>query len=99
MDTIRRETTAGVLSSANSTMTIRHTIDAKNLSKPNRHLVALNRTPYDVAGKPLPITVHLVITRAKGAEDDHVTEQVVALCTWLTQNTAAAAKLMLLGGN
>jgi hypothetical protein len=97
MDTIRRETTAGTPSTANSTMTIRHTLDGKNQSKPNRHLVAFQYTEIDATGKAQVVTVHVVINRAKGATDATVIKLATALGEFLT--TADTVSSLLIGGN
>jgi hypothetical protein len=97
MDTIRRETTAGTPSTANSTFTIRHTLDGKNQSKPNRHLVAIQYTEIDATGKAQVVTVHAVINRAKGATDASVIKLATMLGEFLT--TPDTISTLLIGGN
>lgn len=97
MDSIRRETTAGVPSAANSTLTIKNTIDGKNAAKPNRHLISFTYTEYDTAGKPCVSTAHTVLTRAKGSSDDccvKLLEMLGALCA----DQVSMGKV-LIGGN
>lgn len=97
MDSIRRETTAGVSSASMSKMEIKNTIDDKATSKPNRHLVKFTFTEYDAAGKPLVSTVHCVITRAKGATDDTVIK-LAELCAAFVGDSANVSQ-MFIGGN
>lgn len=97
MDSIRRETTAGVSSAANSSMSIKNTIDPKNLAKPNRHLVSFSFTEYDTAGKPCVSTVHAVITRAKGSSDAVVIQLSEMLGAFMADQVSVGK--VLIGGN
>jgi hypothetical protein len=83
MNSVRRETTAGVLSSALSALNMKHTVDDRNVSKPNRHLVAITGTEYDTAGKSQTGTTHTVVTRAKGVSDACMKKQMTMLGAWL----------------
>jgi hypothetical protein len=97
MDSVRRETTAGTLSSSLSGLTIKHTLDDKAKTKPNRHLVSITFTEFDVAGNPQTTTVHAVITRAKGATDAKVKLLVQSLSAFL--GAGANVDQLLIGGN
>lgn len=97
MDSQRRETTAGVLSSSLSGLTIKHTLDDRNVAKPNRHLVAFTYTQYDANMKPQTCTAHAVITRAKGCTDTEVKKQISLLAAFLA--VAANQVELLIGGN
>lgn len=97
MNSVRRETTAGTPSSAMSSLSIKHTIDEKNLTKPNRHLLAITFTTYDAAGKACTSTAHAVITRAKGSADADVIKLVEMLGAFLADQ--AQMGQVLIGGN
>lgn len=97
MNSLRRETTAGVVSSSLSGITIKHTIDDKSKTKPNRHLVSITFTEFDVAGNPQTTTFHQVVTRSKGSTDA-VVKKLVAMgaAFWAT---GANVDQILIGGN
>lgn len=97
MDSIRRETTAGTPSSANSMFVVKHTIDSKNKSKPNRHLVSISYSETDASGNPLTATVHTVITRNKGCTDAMVGKLAEMQSKFF--DTAANVTSLLIGGN
>lgn len=97
MNSVRRKTTAGTLSSSMSAMTIKNTLDDKALTKPNRHLVAFTETEYDAAGKPQTATVHRVITRSKGVSDALV-QKLVKLASNFDAVPANVSQ-QLIGGN
>lgn len=97
MDSIRVETTAGVTSAENSTLMIKHTLDRKAPNKPNRHLVALSKSYTDAAGKVHTVTVHMVITRAKGAPDSLVLSLAEMLSVFATD--PANINQLMIGGN
>lgn len=97
MNSVRRETTAGVLSSAMSSFVVKHTIDDKSKTKPNRHLVSITYSEADASGNPLTITAHAVLTRAKGATDAEVLKQAEMLANFL--GTPANISALLIGGN
>lgn len=97
MDSVRRETTAGIASSALSGMTIKHTLDDKAKTKPNRALVSITYTEYDTAGVPQTATVHTVITRAKGVSDTCVKKLVQMQSAFL--GVSANVDQLLIGGN
>jgi hypothetical protein len=97
MDSVRRETTAGVSSASQSALTIKHTLDDKKLTKANRHLVSLSFTEYDTAGIACTTTAHAVITRAKGATDAQVKKQAEMLAEFL--GAPANVDQLLIGGN
>lgn len=88
MNSARRETTAGTPSAAGSFLTVKHTLDVKATSKPNRHLVQFSYTEVNATtGEAMPITVHAVITRHKGASDAQVKKQTVMLANFLLAGT------------
>lgn len=97
MNSLRRETTAGVASSNNSGLAIKQTIDLYAPTKANRHLVQFTYTEVDSEGRTYPITVHAVITRHKQASDAEVLNQVALLADFL--GTAGNAEAMLIGSN
>lgn len=97
MDSVRRETTAGVASSSMSGLVVKHTLDDKARNKPNRHLVSITFTEYDTAGSPQVSTVHTVITRAKGATDATVKKLVAMQAAFLA--VGANVDQLLIGGN
>lgn len=97
MDSVRRETTAGVVSGSLSGLVIKHTLDDKAKTKPNRHLVSITFTEYDAAGSPQTTTVHTVITRAKGATDTCVKKLVQMQSAFL--GVAGNVDQLLIGGN
>lgn len=97
MDSVRRETTAGVLSKSNSGFVVKHTIDAKSTSKPNRHLVSFSFTEYDANAASMSVQAHAVITRHKGASDAEVLKQVEMLANFLGE--PANVSTLLIGGN
>lgn len=97
MNSIRRETTAGVSSASQSMVQVKHTIDLKATGKPNRHLVSLTFTEYDSSGKPLPITVHAVITRHKSASDAATLKLAEMLANFIGDPAKAAD--LLIGSN
>jgi hypothetical protein len=97
MDSTRRETTAGIVSSALSGLTVKHTLDDRNIAKPNRHLVAFTYTEYDTAGKAQTCTAHCVITRAKGSTDAQVKKQIAMLAAFIA--VGANQDQLLIGGN
>lgn len=97
MDSVRRETTAGVLSSALSGFVVKHTLDDKAKSKPNRHLVSITYTETDTAGVLQTATVHTVITRAKGTTDTMVKKLVQMQSAFL--GVSANVDQLLIGGN
>lgn len=97
MDSVRRETTAGVASSSLSGLTIKHTLDDKAKTKANRHLVSITFTEYDTAGIAQTTTVHTVITRAKGATDTCVKKLVQMQSAFL--GVGANVDQLLIGGN
>jgi hypothetical protein len=97
MNSIRRETTAGTLSSSLSALTIKNTIDDKALTKPNRHLVAQTFTEYDAAGKAHTATVHFVVTRDKMSSDGVVLKLAESVSNFLGDPAKMAQ--LLIGGN
>lgn len=97
MDSVRRETTAGIASSSLSGLVIKHTLDDKAKSKPNRHLVSITFTEVDTAGVLQTTTVHTVITRAKGATDAVVKKLVQMQSAFL--GVGANVDQLLIGGN
>jgi hypothetical protein len=96
MNSVRRETTAGVLSKSNSNLAIKHQMDPKATTKPNRHLVAFSETEYDANGKALVGTVHIVITAPKEATDALIDKLAVMTTAFLTAPNRAQ---LLIGGN
>lgn len=97
MSSERRNTTSGVASSNNAALVIKHTIDKKSKTKPNRHLVLVTFTEIDVNGAEQQSQAHLVITRAKSATDAQVTKNVAVIADFLS--TPANVAAMLIGGN
>lgn len=97
MDSTRRETTAGTPSSAASSLSVKHQIDLKKPNKANRHLVSITYSETDAAGNIQPITVHAVITRAKGATDAQVLKQAEMIAKFL--DDPANVSTLLIGGN
>lgn len=97
MSSKRRNVTAGVPSTAMAALTIKHTIDEKSKTKPNRHLLQTNYTEVDAAGIDRGIQVHVVITRDKKATDDQVLK-CVAIVADAISDTAIVGQL-LIGGN
>lgn len=97
MDSVRVETTAGVSSSSQSRVLVRHTIDAKSKTKPNRHLVSFSFTEYDAAGNPVTATAHVVITRQKANTDPVVLKLVEMLANFVGDPATAGA--LLIGSN
>lgn len=98
MNSARRETTAGTPSVAGSFVTIKHTLDAKAITKPNRHLVQFTYTEVNATtGEAMPITVHAVVTRHKGCTDAQVKKQIVMLANLLL--SANFADQLMIGAN
>lgn len=97
MSSKRRNTTAGVPSTAMSALTIKHTIDEKSKTKPNRHLVLYTFTEVDAAGVDQTSQCHLVITRAKKATDAQVKKNVAIIADFISD--PANVSQMLIGGN
>ena len=97
MDSKRREDTAGVLTAENSSLTIKHTMDEKAKTKPNRHLVSITKTQQDANEVDRVATVHVVITRDKLHTDAGVEELAADLADFL--GTPANVALLINGGN
>lgn len=97
MSSKRRNTTAGVLSSNNAALIIKHTIDEKSKTKPNRHLVLVQHTEQDAGGVDRASQAHLVITRDKYATDAQVAKNVAVLVDFFSDPANVAA--LLIGGN
>jgi len=97
MESVRRETTAGVTSTNLSGITIKHTLDDKSPSKLNKHLVQFTYTEVDAQGVRQVCTAHMVITRAKAATDAQVKKQVAMLAAWAA--VSANVDQLLIGGN
>lgn len=97
MDSIRRETTAATPATAQSMFVVKHTIDAKKPSKPNRHLVSLTYSEITASGLPAAVTVHAVITRNKLVSDGEVLKQAEMLANFLGE--PANVSKLLIGGN
>lgn len=80
MESVRRHTTAET--GDNYILEIKNTIDADPL-KPNRHLVKVSKDFTDaVTGEKYPVSVHMVITRAKGALDADVIDMCFQLVSF-----------------
>lgn len=97
MESKRRNTTAGVTSANLASFVIKHTIDEKSKTKPNRHLVSYTFTEIDANGVESQSTVHCVITRAKKASDAQIQKEVAVLVDFL--GTPANIAELLIGGN
>lgn len=97
MNATYAETTAGVVSSSRSTLSIKNTKDDRATSKPNRHLVSITFTEYDAAGLPCATTVHCVITRHKNATDATVLKVAEMLSNFI--GTPDNVSSLLIGGN
>lgn len=97
MNSVRRETTAGTSSSSLSGLTIKHTLDDKAKTKPNRHLAAITFTEIDAAGIAQTATCHVVITRAKGHSDAGVRKLVNMLAAFMADD--ANVDQLMIGGN
>lgn len=97
MSSIRRDVTAGIPSTAMASLVIKHTIDEKSKTKPNRHLVMSKFTEQDATGVDQQSQVHCVITRAKKATDAQVAKQVAMLVAFFSDPDNVAQ--LLIGGN
>lgn len=97
MTSKRRNVTAGVPSTAMAALNIKHTIDEKSKTKPNRHLVLYTHTEVDAAGVDQQSQAHLVITRSKKATDAQVKKNVAILVDFLSD--PANVEQLLIGGN
>jgi hypothetical protein len=97
MNSVRRKTTAGTLSSAMAELVIKHTLDNKAKTKPNRHLMSVTESEQDTAGNTQTATVHYVITRSKGVSDALVLKLAETLANALGDPAIVAQ--VLIGGN
>lgn len=98
MESIRRETTAGVPSREGSSLKISNTIDINNLAAKNRHLIQLYWKDDDADGVPAyEGSVHVVISRHKNVTDDKLKLKLAQLADLITDATAPGS--ILLGGN
>lgn len=97
MDSMRRNTTAGVTSSENFKFVVKNTIDDKKDSKPNRHLILVTATETDANGVKSTAQVHRVITRSKGFTDAGILKLVAIANDF--DATPANVSATLIGGN
>lgn len=95
MNSVRRHTTAS--SALQKAVNIKHTLDLKAKTKPNRHLVAVTAATQDADGNDLAYSAHVVITRHKQATDADVTDAVAELVSFLS--VPANIAQLLIGGN
>jgi hypothetical protein len=97
-DTVRREDNAVLVSRDDSKLVIKHTMDTKAKTKPNRHLIALSRNYIDDANSiSESCQVHIVVTRGKNVPDSVVLTEI-AMLTDLSAD-AAQMQLLLNGAN
>lgn len=100
MNSVRREDSTGVSSAINSQLVIKHTLDPKAKTKPNRHLIALSRSYTDpVTGVEQSVQVHTVITRGKIVPDAIVLDLVHMQAEFLVGDTMGTVAKVLNGGN
>lgn len=102
MSSLRRETTVGSVSSDQSALTIKNTVDMQS-PKPNRHLIKLSRS-FEVnatTGERQDVSVHVVITRGKSVSDDQVLLMCNQLASFMTEESGSGSLILpvLLGGN
>lgn len=97
MSSKRRDITSGITSAAMAALVIKHTIDEKSKTKPNRHLVLYTFTEQDAAGVDCQSQAHFVITRHKKATDAQVQKEVAILVDFLSD--PANVTQLLIGGN
>lgn len=96
MTSVRRET--GVSSTLGSVFEIKNDIDLAAPTKHNRHLVRLAYNDVDaVTGEVYPVSVHLVVSRHKKADDAKILKTVTCLGDFLAPTTDMTN--VLIGGN
>lgn len=96
MNSVRRET--GVSSTLASVMEIKNDVDLNSATKHNRHLVRLAYNDVDaVTGDLYPVSVHLVVSRHKKADDATILKKITCLADFLAPTTDVTN--VLLGGN
>lgn len=98
MESVRRETTAGVPSREGSALKVSNTLDVSNLSAKNRHLIQLYWKDDDADGVPAyEGSVHIVIARHKNVTDAKLLNKLAQLADIISDSTQMNA--VLLGGN
>lgn len=98
MESVRRETTAGVTSAEGSVLKISNTVDLSAPNNKNRHLVQLQWNDIDgTTGDLYPGSVHVVIARHKKVSDAVIQSKLEQLCDFLLDTSNVAD--LLRGGN